>query len=154
MNVKTLIIALFVSILLGSCIPIQAFIPITPTPTSCPYAQNPGPPPPAVVNKARVAFNELGSKGIRGTLNVGADGEYSCDRFGVMAVNFEYTLIVNDLEDQATLEKFASTVTKSARDSVKGWNLGTIRIRFISGKECRWDDAQKTCTPIVPISAP
>jgi hypothetical protein len=125
--------------------------PIPPTPTSCPYTRNPGPPPPEVEKRAQDAFYAMAAQGIRGRLKVGANGEYSCNQFAIEDIYFEYTLYVPDLEDQAKIREYVSKVTQSAKDSLQGWNMGQVRVHFISGNECWWDELQNGCGPIRPL---
>jgi hypothetical protein len=165
MNTKLVATVLLVSLFFISCVFTQlplsmeatpsmpTLTPIQITPTICFFTRNPGPPPPEVKQRAQEAFIEMGASGIRGTLKVEADGEYSCDRFAVEFVNFEYTLVVPDLQDQAIISEYSAIVKTSAKDSLQGqWNIGTVRIRFIQGNECWWDDNQNACTQIQPLT--
>jgi hypothetical protein len=129
-------------------------VPLTPTPTNCSYSRNPGPPPPEVEKKAQDAFFAMGVTGIRGKLKVEANGEYSCDHFAVEDINFEYTLYVSDLEDQTTIREYVSKVTESAKESLQGWNMGYVKVRFVAGEECWWNELQNACTPLLPLTNP
>jgi hypothetical protein len=110
---------------------------------------NPGPVPPEVESQAQEAFFALQ---IPGKLKVEAFGEYSCDHFGVEEIDYNYTLFVSDLSDQAALSALVSKVKDSAKNSLKGYNLGTISVLFQSGKECWWEEQQNACGTIGPIS--
>jgi hypothetical protein len=166
MNKKTIVIVLLVSIYLASCapaartnpvgttVPNPIFTPIPLTPTICPYMRNPGPPPPEVEKRAHDAFCAMGVRGIRGTLKVEANGEYSCDHFAVEDINFEYTLYVSDLENKTTIKEYVSKVTESAKESLQGWNMGYVKVRFVAGEECWWDELQNACAPIRPLTNP
>jgi hypothetical protein len=116
--------------------------------------RNPGPPPPEVEKRAQDAFFAMGATGIRGTLTVEANGEYSCDHFAVEDINFVYTLYVSDLTDQTTIREYVSKVTESAKESLQGWNMGAVKVRFVAGKECWWDELQNACAPISPLTHP
>ncbi len=126
-------------------------VPPTPTGSPCPFVANPGPPPPEVEKRAQDAFQAMAESGIRGKLRVQAYGEYSCDKFGVQAVDFEYTLVVPDLQDQATIQEQVARVKQSAKESVQGWNLGQVSVRFVSGQECFWDENQNACIDTRPL---
>ncbi len=131
--------------------PLSVAVPPTPTGTACPYVGNPGPPPPEVEKRAQDAFQAMGSSGIRGRLRVQAYGEYSCDKFGIEQVNFEYTLVVPDLQDQATIRDYVARVEQSAKESLQGWTLGQVRVQFIAGQECHWDEYQNACIDTRPL---
>jgi hypothetical protein len=152
MNTKTILAVLLVSMFLAACAPI--FTPIPLTPTACPYMRNPGPPPPEVEKRAKEALIAMGAMGIRGTLKVEANGEYSCDHFAVEDINFEYTLVVSDLTDQTTIRDDVARVTQSAKESLQGWNMGAVHVRFVAGEECWWDELQNACAPIRPLTNP
>jgi hypothetical protein len=92
--------------------------------------------------------------GIRGAVKVIANGEYTCDGYAVQDVSFEYTIYADDLNDQQTLQEHAARIDKSAKDSLQGWNLGSIKIRFVTGQECFWDEQQNACVDIRPLSIP
>lgn len=139
MNMKIIVVLALVSMLLASC---------SAAATPCPFSRNPGPPPAEVEKRARDAFFALGSAGIRGTLKVEADGEYSCDHFAVEFVNFSYTLYIADLNDQTMIKDYVAKVRASAKESVQGWNMGTVRVSFVAGNRCNWDDQQNACAPI------
>jgi hypothetical protein len=144
MGIKTFIAVLLVSIFMISCAPA----------TQCPYMRNPGPPPPEVKKRAQDAFFALGPSGIRGTLKVEANGEYACDQFAVEDINFEYTLYVSTLADQAMLKEYVTKVTQSAKDSLQGWNFGYVKVRFVTGETCGWDELRNACAPIQPLTNP
>jgi hypothetical protein len=154
MNTKMIVTVLLVSIFLAACAPAPTPTP-SPSPTPCPYSRNPGPPPPEVEKRAQAAFFAMGASGIRGTLKIEANGEYSCDKFAVEDINFQYTLYVSNLGDQASMQEYASRVRASAKESAQGWNMGVVRVRFVAGKECWWDEVQQNaCAPISEMSSP
>ncbi len=121
------------------------------TPTTCPYMQNPGPTPPEVEKRAQEAFINLGATGIRGKLQLDAYGEYSCEHFGVMGINYVYTVTVTDLGDQAAMRAIVATLKESAKNTVQGYNLGQVTVRFVTGQQCVWDELQNACSPIEPL---
>jgi len=96
----------------------------------------------------------MGSMGIRGTLKVEANSEYSWNHFAVEFINFQYTLYISDLNDQTTIKEFVSKVKESAKSSLQGWNAGTISVRFVTGQQCVWDELQNACAPIHPLTNP
>ena len=147
----SLVLALALS---GCSIFQQTPSPVPPTPTICFYTQNPGPPPTEVEQRAQDAFFAMGVEGIRGTLKVEADGEYSCNQFLVEFVSFQYTVYVKDLADQTMIRELVAKIQDSAKASVQGWNLGHITIRLVAGEVCVWDDTQNTCGPIEPLMYP
>jgi hypothetical protein len=150
-------ILLIVLISLAGCGTFQSTpspIPVTPTPTYCPFTSNPGPTPPEVEKRAKENFYTLQVSGIRGSLDVTAYGEYSCDNFAVKEISFEYTIAVNDLEDQTAIREIVAKLKDSAKNSLEGRNMGEVRIRFVAGKECRWAELQNACTPIMPLTYP
>jgi hypothetical protein len=154
MRPKILVPLLLVSLFLASCTSGVKLVQITSTPTSCPYMRNPGPPPPEVEKRAQDALIAMGPMGIRGTLKVEANGEYSCDHFAVEDINFEYTLYVSDLQDQTTIKEYVSKVKDSAKASLQGWNLGAVSVRFVAGQECVWNELQNACAPIQTLTSP
>jgi hypothetical protein len=134
-------ISLLILMAIAGCSP----IPLIKTPTICPYVGNPGPPPPEVEQKAGEGFISMG---LTGNIKVEAYGEYSCDHFSVEEINFDYTIYVRDLRDQAALNALVIKVKESAAGSLQGWNLGKINIHFLAGEECWWDELQGACVPI------
>lgn len=165
---KPIITVLFVLVCLGlaACVPVggatdvatdvaQSVTPTAPsTPTPCPFVRNPGPPPPEVVQRAREALTGMSAEAIYGEVNVQANGEYYCDQYLIQDLTFEYTLVVQDLTDQAAIEQAVEKVKKSAQESAQDWDVGVVRIRFMSGQDCWWDDQQNACAPIRPLTSP
>jgi hypothetical protein len=134
--------------------PIPSPTAVTPTPKYCAFVSNPGPPPPEVVERAKENFNHLQVSGIRGKMEVSAYGDYYCDDFSVKAVDFSYLIVVRDLEDQTTMREIAEKLKESSRNSVQGWNMGSLSIGFMSGMYCNWDEVWNECSSIEPIINP
>jgi hypothetical protein len=121
------------------------------TPTPCPYVQNPGPAPAEVVTRAQNAF---AATGLPGSVNVTGYGEYQCDKFGLMGVDFQFNLTVADFTDQKAMAALAAQVKSIPQAALQGASsLGQVKIRFTTATQfCWWDDASQTCGQ--PLNGP
>lgn len=140
-----LLLTLALSLILTACST------VLPTPTPCAFVQNPGPAPAEVVTRAQAAFN---ATGLPGSVNVTGYGEYQCDKFGLMGVDFQFNLAVADFTDQKALAALADKVKDIPQAALQGASsLGQVKIRFTTATQfCWWDAATQTCGD--PLNGP
>lgn len=118
-------------------------------PTNCPYVQNPGPAPAEVVTRAQAAF---AATGLPGEVRATGYGEYSCEHFGLMGVDFEIRISAPDLTDFKAMAAQAAQVASIPQDALQNTTqLGNFNIQFRTSDNhfCWWNTASQTCGDVM-----
>ena len=110
---------------------------LTPEATHCAWTQAYSEAPPELVADAE---QRLAASGVAGKVRLTASGENnSCDGFHLAAVDFEFSLRIDDLADQATMQTMVSAIEPIPAAVMRGnGNLGSVRIKFENASEFCW----------------